>query len=889
MNQQGTTAFSVAIRAAISFSLLSPSIVIAQTTDSRVLGVTQTTGSHIRQIDVETAAPVDVLDLEYIQSTGAMSVGEVIQNLPAIMGNALSTRISNGGDGTANATMRGLPASNVLVLIDGRRATNFGNAGSYVDLNTIPLSAVYRIEVLKDGASAIYGSDAIAGVINVITRKEYDGVEGQLYYGATSRGDGNTGDVTLMVGKDYEKGNFVLTGELYNQDEIWSRDRDISRDADTTADGEEFGVFQRSSAPPSSFIFHPTRGPLTLKDGLSQGRSPSDYRAFNDNTDRYNFREETVSLVPSKRGSVFFTGDYDLSPSLNVFTQAWYINTESESTSASTPLFAAFENRPIPVSANNPYNPFGIQIDDIRRRFLELGPRVEDINADNTRVVVGLEGNSINFDWDLSYTWHKDERETDNSGGMNLTRLISALGDPAVAPPGTVPLNLFGDGRQNSITQDQLDYVATTTTTTGESSLKDLLFNASTLTPWELQGGAVGLAFGLEYREEAGEYNPDPQVAAGDTVGFTNFEPTRGDRDVKEAYIEAIFPLLGDVPGAQELNLQLAARYSDYSDFGTNTSPKAGATWRINEQVMLRSTYSEGFRAPSIDELYLGQEESFDILADPLQPPTDTRTQFRTVTGGNPDLEPETSDSFTAGLVLQPAALEGFSMTLDYYRIDQENVVDSNPQFILDENARSGAFADRVVRNAKGELEVLNASLINIGARQVRGTDFSFNYNLPTEKAGTWRFALAGTYLDSWREQRLPNQPFEERKGTYIDDSQDGPGGLPEWKGFFSTLWDLNNWSASYRINYVDSYTEISTLDLIFTGEEREHTIDSFVTHDVQGSYTFAGDLRVSLGIDNLWDEMPSRSFEAFNDGYDGHNSNLAGRFLYARVKKSWN
>jgi iron complex outermembrane receptor protein len=171
----------------------------------------------------------------------------------------------------------------------------------------------------------------------------------------------------------------------------------------------------------------------------------------------------------------------------------------------------------------------------------------------------------------------------------------------------------------------------------------------------------------------------------------------------------------------------------------------------------------------------------------------------------------------------------------------------------------------------------------------VRGTDFSFNYNLPTEKAGTWRFALAGTYLDSWREQRLPNQPFEERKGTYIDDSQDGPGGLPEWKGFFSTLWDLNNWSASYRINYVDSYTEISTLDLIFTGEEREHTIDSFVTHDVQGSYTFAGDLRVSLGIDNLWDEMPSRSFEAFNDGYDGHNSNLAGRFLYARVKKSWN
>jgi len=880
---------NAALRLAIGMSLVSPSLATAQTTDTQVLGVTETTGTHIRQIDVETAAPVDVLDLEYIESTGAMSIGEVIQQLPVIMGNATSTRISNGGNGTADATMRGLPSNNVLVLIDGRRASNYGNAGSYVDLNTIPLSAVQRIEVLKDGASAIYGSDAIAGVINIITRKEYDGVEGMLYYGATSRSDMNTGDVTLTVGRSGEKGNFVLTGEFFDQDGIWSRDREVSSDADTTPDGEEYGFLKRSSAPPRAYIDHPDLGPVTLRDGLAQGRSPSDFRPFDNTRDRYNFNEETPSLIPSRRKSVFFSGDYEISPTLNAFTQAWYMNTSADNSYAPTPLFAAFESRPIIVSANNPYNPFGVDIVDIRRRLLEFGNRTEDLTADNTRLVLGLEGTHFNFDWDLSYTWHKDERETITSGGLNLTRLISALGDPARALPGTVPLNLFGDGRQGSITQGQIDYVSTTARTTGKSSLEDLLFNASRLTPWELQGGAVGVAFGLEYRKEAGEEIPDAQVAAGDTVGFTNFEPTSGDRNVKEAYIELIFPLLGDLPAAKELNLQLAARYSNYSDFGTNTSPKAGATWRINDQVMLRSTWSEGFRAPSINELYLGNAESFDTLADPLQPASDTRTQFRTVTGGNPDLEPETSDSFTAGLVLQPAVLDGFSMTLDYFSIDQQNVVDSNPQFILDENARSGAFADRIIRNSRGELQVLNASLINIGARKVRGTDFSFNYAMPTMKAGNWRFAIAGTYLDSWKEQRLPGQPFVERKGTYVDGSQDGPGGLPEWKGYFSTLWDMGNWSASYRINYVDSYTEISTIDLIVTGEEREHTIGSFVTHDVQGSYTFAGDLKLTLGIDNIWDEMPDTSFEAFNDNYDGHNSNLIGRFLYARVKKSWN
>jgi iron complex outermembrane receptor protein len=872
---------------ALLVALFAPATILAQDADQgeeqekvEVEERIVVTGSRIKRTDVEGAAPVDVITRDYIEQTGATSIDRILQELPAITGGALNTNISNGNDDRSDLTMRGLSSDNTLILLNGRRLVSHGRARSAPDLNTIPLQVVERIEVLKDGASAVYGSDAVAGVVNIITRSDFRGFEVPLYYGQSTRGDLGTQDYAFIYGTGNDQGSLMISGNYYDQEIIWSRDRDISDDADNSDFGVGSGYFNRSSATLTGYFSVPGLGVLTYDPSLGDGSDASHFRSFDNTVDRYNFREETPAVIPQSRANIWMSGDWEFYNGIHAFAEAYYIQTRTQNDLAPNPLFTAFNGfGPITVSADNRYNPFGVDISDVRRRVIESGNRAAERKGDNYRFLGGVRGEfGSDWEWDAYFLWHEDNRANRQGGALIGERVALALGpdDACQADPNCVSLNLFGG--PGSITEEMLDYVATSGLFTGNAELRTLAFN-TTGTAAYLPGGPIGLALGVEYREDAGEDNPDSLVSLGNTIGFTNFERTKGEREVTELYLEANFPFVTNVPGARLLELDVALRYSDYSDFGTNTSPKIGLRYQPINEVMIRATYSEPFKAPTIRQLFSGNTQSFPTLNDPLQPSADTRTQFLTIFGSNPDLQPEESEVFTMGLVVEP--FDNFSFTFDYFDIDQTNVIEANAQFILDENARSGLFADRVMRDANGFLQTLIATPINVGRRQVSGYDFSATYRAAETSIGALKFNLNGTYMNEWLQQADPSVAAIDRAGTF--DGNDGPGSIPEYRANLISTLNNGPWVGGLTLNYIGDYTELEPLN------EVERTVDSWVTADVQASYLFRDyGTRVTIGIDNLTDEAPPFSAQAFNDNFDGSMHNLIGSFWYMKVIKKF-
>ena len=579
------------------------------------------TGSRIKRTDAEGAAPIDVITREEIAATGATSIDRILQELPSVTGGSLNTNISNGNDDRSTLRIRGLTPSNTLILLNGRRLALHGfpggtNSSSSVDLNTIPLQAVERIEVFKDGGSAVYGSDAVAGVVNIITRKNFDGFEIPLYYGQASRGDLQTQNYSFIYGTGTDRGRITISGNYYDQGVIWSRDRNISDDADARSLG---GINSRSSATPEG-RFTVDGNVLTLDPSLGDGSSTTHFVPYDFDLHGYNFAENTPAVIPQERSNIFLDGSWSVNENLDFFVEAHYVKIKTRNSLAPTPIFLAFEAMPIVVSGQNRYNPFGVDIADARRRMVEFENRVANYEGDNYRFVSGIKGSFADtWEWDTNFIWHEDKRTNFQTGALVHSRMVLATGPDSVcqADPSCVPINLFGG--PGSITPEMLDYVSTSGQFSGTSSMKIVGFNL-TGNLGLLQGGPIGLAVGAEYREETGADNPDSQTAQGNTIGFTNFEPTHGSRDVTELYAEVNFPILNGVRGAQLLEVNTAVRYSDYSDFGNNTAPKFGIRWQPISEVMIRATASEAFKAPTVGQLFSGSNESFPTLVDPLLP-----------------------------------------------------------------------------------------------------------------------------------------------------------------------------------------------------------------------------------------------------------------------------
>ncbi len=849
------------------------------------------TGSRIRRNDFDGSAPVDIISAADLELAGAQSVGDFLKFLPSVVGNSTSTAISNGGDGSASVTLRGLPASNTLVLINGRRVANNGLAGESVDLNAIAPSAIEKIEVLKSGASAIYGSDAIAGVINVILKKDFDGLQVDTFYGSSGEGDLGTQTSSFTFGHTFERGDLLISGTRYQQDALYSRDRKVSASADARRFG---GADRRSSATPYARVNLPTGVfvPDTAGESTSsQPVEPLDFRPASD-ADRFNFRDFTTATVPSRRGSLYAHLRFDVTDQTNTYLDYSYLTTQAESDLAPTPVFTAFETIDLPVAANNIYNPFDVELTDVRKRVLELGPREQENESKVRRLAWGLQSQHAKHSWDVGFHWSKTDAVESLDNLINATRLQRALGDAnqcrGINIDGCEPFNLFGP--PGVITPTQLDYVAADTRVRGYSKMYGLTANASA-TLGTLPAGPLDVAIGYEYRNESTAKRPtNPDLV---TLGGANFDATSGGRRVNEIYVETLVPLLRRWPGVHSLDLGLAARYSHYSDFGAAANPRVALKYRPIAPLLLRASYAEGFRAPSLLELNQSNSQSQDQLQDPCNDAANvgvlpgcvtqsdaTRVQFLTVKGGNPNLLPEDSRNVSLGAVWSSSRWLGFTASLDYFQIAQRNVVDADAQFILDQNVVTGSFDDRVQRNANGELERITATNINIGERDVSGWDIALNYNIPRTRFGRYSLSLNAANIHEYKERLSPDSPRRNLAGEFTDAAADGNGALPEWKYNLGMYWKRKQWQANYSMHYIGSLQE----DIPESTNTR--SIGRWLTHNAQLNYLFlvANGLRLTVGVDNIFDKQPPFAASAFNDNIDSRTHDLTGRFWYARL-----
>jgi outer membrane receptor protein involved in Fe transport len=619
------------------------------------------TGSRIRRKDLTTAAPVTVISREQVVASGRTSIGEFLQTLPE-QGNALNTSVNNGGDGSTRISLRGLGANRTLVLINGRRFVPGGTgADSSVDLNSIPTAAIERIEILKDGASAIYGSDALGGVVNIITRRKFNGAEAAAYGGVSPHGDGATYDLNLTMGSTGERGNITFGAGYTKQNPIFADDRDYSklpRAYDATGKTNPLKTIGEYNTG-SSFIpegyfstaaqrgVSPSAGNQKWTDlmkayptATSFVRDPTTgaYRPFvpfllKPNGDAYNFQPENYLVTPQERFQLYSSGDVRLGEVARGFFEASFVNRKSAQVLASEPLGTRGEA--VVVTAGNVYNPFGRDFVDIRRRLVEFGTRTYNQDINTFRVVGGLDGTLSDsfgplqgFFWELSANYGRTQSDQIKGGNLRLSQLKAALGDsfrdasgthcgkPGAVIAGCVPLDLF-DG-PGSITADQIPNLTYTGTARGINQQISLQANVSGELFPLFADRPIGLAAGYEYRNLQGSFIPDPITVAGDTTGNKGLI-TQGKYYVNEGYAELSVPVINHVPLAESLEATAAIRAFRYSNFGSDYTYKFGGRWQVVRDLTFRGTYSTAFRAPSISDLYLGQADGFPPVTDPCR------------------------------------------------------------------------------------------------------------------------------------------------------------------------------------------------------------------------------------------------------------------------------
>jgi iron complex outermembrane recepter protein len=928
------------------------------TTEEQPLQEVLITGSRIVQSSANAQQPISIITRDTIEKTGLASVGELLQQISA-GGKALNTKFNSSGNfgyppdgggigaGSSQVDLRNLGSKRVLVLVDGIRWVNESSASGVsgsADLNTIPLGIIDRIEVLEDGASAIYGSDAIAGVVNIITRKKIDGVELSAYRGEYDLG-GPTTDASITIGGSGERFSGLFVASYYKQESISSAEWDQSSLPVPLA-GLAGGS---SSTPQGRYTFCDPNRPVTALGGcdaaqenwyditLNNGTTTpvwnnanpaaGTYHGWVGGQDRFNFAPYNLLLTPSERKSMFARMSFAMTDNVSINVKGLFNNRRSTNQAAPEPFFVGPYSGTggmadsISISALNPYNPFGIDLDAgsnlgwVTRRPLEVGPRQFEQDVDTWYFNVGLEGKfGGRFSWDVNYVNSENNADQTFRNGYNLSKLQLALGDPAICAlvSGCVPLDIFG-GQGRPFTQEMIDWVRATQIDSSKQSLQ--LFSANLSGDlFSIGDRKAGFAVGAEHRKYEGVFEPDPLRQTGESQD-SFAAPVSAAFDVTELYAEVSVPLF------DMLDLSAALRFSDYSTFGSETTGKAGFRFEPVEWIALRATYSRGFRAPNLGELY-GLTQFAGTLVDPCGPtgqlivndadglnttPLETacraqgvpsgfeqaNTQITSFTGGNADLEPETSDSITIGFVhdatwAKGAAVDRLTFELTYYKHEIDGGIQARDlQALLNACVNEGGGTDPTIcspfdRQVSGNLNPPNNFLDNLGTLETDGFDFKIDF-LGTEASwGRLNASLAATYVADFTAIDTDGIQSQREVGIEVSDSA-----IPELQANLNFGWERNGLGVSWTVRYIDAVTEYCANAPVvgMPGCETApllHELSSTVYNDVNvawGKPFGLEGLRLSLGINNILDEEPPICFSCSLNGYDAGTYDLPGRF----------
>jgi iron complex outermembrane receptor protein len=929
------------------------------------------TGSRIYQTEAQREQPLSTISTEAIEKTGLADVGSLLQQLTT-GGQALNSKFNSSGNfgyppdgggigaGSAQVSLRNLDSKRVLVLVDGIRWVNESSASGVsgsADLNTIPMAMIDHIEVLEDGASSIYGSDAIAGVVNVITKKKFDGVELNGYTGDYGKG-GQTTEGSVTIGGSSDRFSGMATAEYYKQNAISSSSWWQSSFPEPYA-----GLAAGSSATPQGrFTFcDPRRATtgiggcdagqenyynLTLNNGTTtpvwnpDNPSAGTYHDFG-NSDRFNFAPYNLLLTPQERKSIFTNMTYTVNDYVEAYVKAMYNTRDSTNQAAPEPIFVGpyagtggLADK-ISISGANPYNPFGIDLNAasnlgfVTRRPLEAGPRIFNQTVDTWYFGGGFRGKfaflNSDYHWDVNFADSENRAQQTFTGGYNLGALQEALGDPAICAtiPNCVPLDLFG-GQGRPITQQQLAFVEATQ---HDASTQDLKVVSANITgsPFSIQDRPVGIAVGGEHRQYVGKFNPDPLRTEG--LSQDSFaSPVDATYHVNEGYLEASAPVL------PTLGASGAVRFSDYSNFGSTTTYKLGLRWQPIEDLGIRGTYSTGFRAPNIGELY-GLTQYAPTLVDPCGPTSgavvtpgnnsavaqacraqgvpngfvQANTQITTFTGGNPNLKPEKSDSYTAGIVYNASWAEDIlwtgKMNLEvtyYHDLIKGAIQAQDLQGLLNNCIKAGGtdptLCSLFTRQASGNLNPPQNFLANLGHIQTDGEDLKFNWFSKPLPFGHLSTNVMVTRVNHYSAIDQLGDVAQRTVGVEVTNSS-----IPRYRMNATIAYGFADLNFSWTVRYISAVTEACS-NAAVTGPgigactgttsavvaTQVNTLKATTYNDLSIAYTDAFRLKglsVIGGVNNLFGVNPPVCLTCTLNGYDAGTYDLPGAFWNIRLK----
>jgi iron complex outermembrane receptor protein len=926
----GATVGYIPLASALDAAATGPADTSATNTTTELQEVV-VTGSRIRRVDVETANVIVNISEKDIQATGLTTVGDVLQRLPSVSGGVGSTtpNVNNGGGfGDSTVELRGLNASRTVVLVDGRRIGNPNFNSNGVDVNQIPVNLIDHIEVLKEGAGAIYGADAIAGVINFITRSNVEGVEIGGNYGQTTHDDGNQYSGNIIFGHQTENFHFVAGGTWYNQQAVYAAGRDYSKYALYLYNGSS----QKggSSRTPTGRIFAPQAAALGCGNSVTRigpangmggalGTSLADYRCFGFAADHYNYQPLNLLTTPVERAQGFFKTDYEINDHADVYGNFTYNHTHSAAIEAALPFDSQVDD--ITISKNSIYNPFGTDFGglsgvnpDAEWRTSALGQRTPVADVSTEVMNLGTKGKLGLADWeyDANVGYSRLDYTQQNNGYYVHTKLQNAVGPSywanaagAVVPAGTAgaiptcgtvtagvgtpienctPLNIF-----NMFAPGQAPVVAgvATNVTNNDSytyKAAQLDFNG---TVFQLPAGAAKAAVGFFDESQEGNFQPSPLALAAPPLflacGVSNEQctaPTRGHYSSREGYFEAFVPILKDMPGVESLNFDGGVRYASYSLFGNTTKGEGKLEYKPIKDLLIRGTFAQVFRIPTIHDLYQGPQNTSVTFNDPCNGLTAAKVaatpnlalacqgvpltgnyhepngQITGLNSGNPNVQPESGTVKTAGFVYEPHWVSGLSFEATYWQYNLNGVIaqlDSNYSIAQCIATGSSAYCNLIHRYltgpSAGNILVSEQPTSNLSTLVTDGVDFAMRYNLRNTPIGTFNFTASVT--DTMSYKNTPNGGSAvQYAGTYNKQF----GNYAKLRGIASAQWANWGWEGTVWAQYIDSLTVLHADAL--TGAPL--AIGSTTYWNMSAAYNFAKtNTHVQLSIINAFDKQP--------------------------------
>ncbi|WP_199098631.1 TonB-dependent receptor [Dyella sp. ASV21] len=952
MNLLKDGGLTAAIRIAIATgALFTAESLLAQDTGAPVdtasaknLEAVTVTGSRIPRVDIETAQPVLTISRTQIENQGFTSVADIMQNLTEVGSPPVSRAqaLLSGEDvGGYYVDLRNIGANRTLVLVNGKRLG--ANTTGLQDLDQIPVSAIERIEVLKDGGSSIYGSDAIAGVVNIITRNRFTGAEASAYVGEYDQGDGTAQKYDFTLGTANERGSLMLSAQYAKDGPVLARDRNFSAyPAGPNHPADGWSAISQNG----SFTGPCGAGGATASCTLGKGLDPRNITNYHPITpaEYANTNQQMTLQTGSQRTSLFVAGEYKVLEDVTFKSDFLYNKRSTTQQSAGYPYQSAAFNTPL--SALSYFNPLGKNISFARRGW-EV-PRTTDSELETYRWTAGFNGafewGQHPWTWDVGAMTNRNNMLKIGHGDFNLVNTAAALGPSFLGSDGQVhcgtaktpingcvpwnPLLPYGQAGAGSLADADLQaYLFPDYHDTGRTTTTDYTANIAGTFPG-LPAGDVGVAAGVEHRQDSGSFVPDAFRQSGLSSGLAS-TVTKGRYTVDEAYLEFDVPLLKDMTMARELSIDVASRYSHYDNFGGTTNSKASIKWKPIDDLLVRASWAQGFRAPTIADLYGGTSSSFESYTDPCDthsgaakgnPEVAARcaagfggqastpvnyvqlgqglkpcatypcaTNYPFISGSNPNLTPETATTRTLGLIYSPHQIEGFDVSLDWYKIDIKNVIAQDEvQDILDDCYVAGITSrcTNFVRDpSSGVITNMLYGITNKGWQKTAGYDFGANYRFGVGSMDKFVLRWNTTYVDYNDIKADDNpativQPLTGYRGNFRTRSNL----TVDWsRGIFGMTWTTRYYSGmTERCSYLAECNDPAHIDP-FNGAQAQRHTGSTTFNDVQFRWNMPWKGVVSVGANNVFNKQGPTMYSKPNSSFVYYGGFDIGRFFYVK------